>query len=170
MNERTSFKVYKWWREADQRFDYFVAGLCAALAGYMGQSFHPGKLGWNPPTVETLSILCFVAALFCSLRRIESITRALLVNSKLLEAQETLKDLERDSEQEEPGEIRQAIEHIDGNCTRALLRLKKREVGVHDAHLKEIQGKALRYYSIRNYLLVGGLLLLLTARIWQAYR
>src|SRR5215213_323225 len=85
MSERTSLQAYEWWQEANQKFDYFMAGLCTALAGYIGQSFRPERLGFSPDVLELLSILAFVGAVVASLKRLESMVHGLRLNVDILE-------------------------------------------------------------------------------------
>jgi hypothetical protein len=50
-------KIFDSWREASQKFDYFVAGLIGALVAFIGQSFKAVQLGLNAGTLELASLV-----------------------------------------------------------------------------------------------------------------
>lgn len=169
MSDRTSLQAYEWWWAADQKFDYFIAGISTALAGYLGQSFRPERLGLSPGLLELFSVLAFVGAVVASLKRIESTVHALRVNVAELEKRETAIQMAEYIASGTPLRIRETGEEVD------ISRLQEAKAS-HEAMVKAakeiiqtIQARALRWYAVRTYLLLSGFLLLIGARIWQAY-
>lgn len=169
MAEGKSLQAYEWWWEANQKFDYFMAGLSAALAGYLGESFRPERLGLSPALLELLSVLAFVGAVVASLKRLEATVHGLRLNVDELEQREIAVQMADSIAKETPVRIRETREKVD------LSQLQQAQAH-HEKLLKAVKeiregisAKALRWYQARTYFLVSGFLLLIGARIWHAY-
>jgi hypothetical protein len=169
MSEKTSLQAYEWWREANGKFDYFMAGLSTALAGYLGQNFRPERLGLSPELLELLSVLAFVGAVVASLKRLESTVHGLRLNVNILEHGELAFQFADHIDQGTTVRIRETGEEVD------LSRLQEEKI-THERlqeaakeTFEKIHARALRWYRARTYLLVSGFLLLIGARIWHAY-
>jgi len=65
-------KVYDFWRDSAQRFDYFITGLIGAVVAFIAQAYAPDKIGLNPSTLETLSLVILFASFWFGFKRIES--------------------------------------------------------------------------------------------------
>lgn len=167
MSTERSDKLYEASRDAQIKFDYFVLGVVGALCAFIGQSFHPSRLGWNPSTVELISLLMFVGAAVAGFRRIESVNSLMRINSQYLRMQE-----ERGSLVPTVGAT--AINHSTGEI------YSSAEIAAKIAALGDIIPKAredmervgqttLRTYKWRNWLLLVGFLALLASRVWSAY-
>jgi hypothetical protein len=72
----TRKEAYLWWREAAEKFDYFMIGLSAALSGYLGQSLRV-SLDSLASIVETAAVLFFVASTVAGLVRVKSAVHVL---------------------------------------------------------------------------------------------
>jgi disulfide bond formation protein DsbB len=70
MSEFT-IKTYEYWREASQRFDYFVTGITGALCAYIIQHFIPQRLSFSPYLLELSAVLFLLASFIVGLRQIE---------------------------------------------------------------------------------------------------
>jgi len=62
---------YDYYREASQRFDYFVLAVSTALCAYIGQTLVPQKLNVSPYALEVLSLFLLVASVIAGFKRIE---------------------------------------------------------------------------------------------------
>ncbi len=169
MADKTSLQAYEWWMEAAQKFDYFIAGISTALAGYLGQNFRPERLGWSPGLLELLSMLAFVGAVAASLKRIESTVHALRVNVQQLEKSEIAVQLAEAIELETPVRFRESGKEVDSTYLRQAHASHEEMVKAAQDITKQIQARAQRWYTTRTYFLVSGFLLLIAARVWQAY-
>jgi len=167
--EKTSLQLYEWWMEAAQKFDYFMAGISTALAGYLGQSFRPERLGWSPGLPELLSLLCFVAASVASLKRVESTVHALRLNQQQIEKGEVAAELAEAIESKGPIRGRATREEIDPAVLRQAHSSQKDMANIAKQFLEKTQRRAQYWYAARTYLLLTGFLLLIAARVWQAY-
>ncbi|MFH2051256.1 MAG: hypothetical protein ABIK96_02205 [bacterium] len=52
MSQDKSDVLWSAWSEAASKFDYFMAGLIAAITAYVGKGISPGRLGFNPHSLE----------------------------------------------------------------------------------------------------------------------
>jgi hypothetical protein len=64
--------AYGYWREASDKFDYFVTGVTGALTAYVEQTLHPFRLGANPQTIELVALVLLVSSVVVGLKRIEA--------------------------------------------------------------------------------------------------
>ena len=83
-----SAKAYENYREASQRFEYFVLGLCVALVAYAGQRLQPERFGFTSYTVEIVAILLLIACVALGLKRGEKIIAFHGANLHVLEFKE----------------------------------------------------------------------------------
>ena len=72
MSEKRSLITFEHYREGEQRFEYFIAGVSTALCAYVGQTLQPQKFGFNPYTVEVLAVGLVVTSIILSFKRIEN--------------------------------------------------------------------------------------------------
>lgn len=166
MGER-SLKAYEAWREESQRFDYFLLGLIGALAAYVAQQMKPEPLGVSPFTIELAAIAALVAAAIFGFRRIEHNIGLLRQTHQRLEWEENLSSL---------------VENFRGNPVRTNLgdvltpdQVESRAAQLRSAiqkmnELQEASAKASgANYLRRNVCLLVGSLLVVAARVAQAY-
>src|SRR5215469_11170386 len=76
------------YRDASQRFEYFIVGVLVALVAYAGQTLRAQKLGLNAYTLQVIGILMILAAIVISFKRLEKLISALQINLLLLESRE----------------------------------------------------------------------------------
>jgi hypothetical protein len=157
-------------REAGDRFDYFMAGLCAAIVGYLAQTFRPTTIGLDPASGELLALLVFLAAAICAFKRLESAAHAVRVNAGMLYNQEMRGALTAAGAggapilNESTGEY-YSLEEIGLRVEmHAEMATKARKTFNSTAESAEIWSRA------RNWLLLVGVLLLIGSRIWAAYQ
>ena len=70
MAER-SLEVFKQYREAQHKYDYFVVGISLALFAYTAKSFVPSLLGFNHSTIELAAIMVIFVSVASGLLRLE---------------------------------------------------------------------------------------------------
>lgn len=168
MSHERSDKLHFAWQEAAQRFDYFLAGVSAALVAYVGQSLTVQAFGWNGPTIEVGAVVCFCGAFYAGAKRIEAMNYSQLTSieqhyhiesasSKEKAAGESdfLKDLVSGQVYLPDGLIDEAKEH-------RAIAAKSATKG------QEAQKWGLRFYKWRNWLLLAGFSLLAAARVLAA--
>jgi membrane protein implicated in regulation of membrane protease activity len=54
--------AYEEYREAAQRFEYFVLGVSVALIAYVGRTLEPHKLGWSAYSLQIMAVAILVAS------------------------------------------------------------------------------------------------------------
>ena len=88
MSIERSDKVYETWRQAVEKFDYFILGVTGALCAYISQVYKPAQVGLNPGTLELLALLLLVASAVAGFRRVENTIQVTSLNHRYLRAQE----------------------------------------------------------------------------------
>jgi hypothetical protein len=53
---KPSVSAFEHYRDAPQRFEYFLIGVLVALCAYVGQMISPQKLAFSPYTLEVFSM------------------------------------------------------------------------------------------------------------------
>lgn len=168
MNTTRSDGLHDKWRDSTEKFDYFMLGVLGALCAYISQNYKPDKLGINPGTVELLSLLILVLAAVVGFRRIETTNLATLINQQILHANERRGVLvsvinngpglnSQTGQTYTPDYAQQEIPKINQKIERLNLQFGK------------IQRSVIIYYHARNYLMLGGFLILLSAKVYSAY-
>ena len=88
MTIERSDKLYESWRQATEKFDYFMLGLTGAICAYIAQKYVPSKLGLNPGTLELGALLLLVFAAVSGFIRIEKTMALTHLNHQWLRAKE----------------------------------------------------------------------------------
>lgn len=167
MTTDRSDKLFEASRDAQIKFDYFVLGIIGALCAFIGQSFHPSRLGWNSSTVELASLLMFVGAAVAGFRRIESMNTVMRMNCQYLRMQEERGALV-------PTLGSSAINHGTGEVyasdqVAAKVTALNEFIPEFRKDINAAGQTTLRTYKWRNWLLLFGFLTLLSSRVWSAY-
>jgi hypothetical protein len=163
-------RAYELWRDSAEKFDYFMAGLCAAVLGYLAPKFESARLGFNPESVELLALLAFVGAVFASFKRLEStvhLQRIGIGRLEELESKERLENAIRDGRTILDSDTKTVM---DREKVQALLENRKSIVEIARTMEKSLGTKAVRWYTVRYYLLIAGFVLLIAARVWRGYQ
>lgn len=169
MSSEQVTSTFKVWRDAAEKFDYFVLGATGAICAYALQNFTPARIGANPPTLQLFGLLLLFASAYAGFRRIESLNTALRDNLSRLQAEGNHDDLRAGmagagiffdytlgrhlSPAELPG---MAEEH----------RVKYAALRIVEA---KSQVRAASFYGWRNRLLFLGFFTLFAAKVWSAY-
>lgn len=168
-DEKYSTRALELADEAEQRFDYFITGLSAAIVGYIAPKLQPNALGLNPQTLELVSMLFVVGAVFAGFKRIEATSK--LRRAVGLKHQST----------EFAGEIQDALRgegqvvSVRDNTATPSEQLRRHQaefVRIADKRIKEsqqLERMRSRWYSARYLAMVVGLLTLLAANVWKGY-
>ena len=169
MATERSDRVYEWYFDATQKFDYFVTGISLAMVGYLGSTFTASPLGWNPSTIELASIASLLGSAIAGLKRAESSILMLAGTQKKLREHESAGAMAGIVSSGQAGLNTETGEFVTPE--QAAKRLDRHKAGatIVAGHLDTAAKWAVRWYHARNFLLVLGLALLLLARIAVAY-
>ena len=162
-------KIFDSWREASQKFDYFVTGLIGALVAFIGQSFHPVRIGINPGSLELASLLILVASFWAAFKRIESNTENLRLTFERNRAEDQLIEIRTARESGNIAHDMQTGRPLSDEEKDKLVESYKTKYNAKHALLEKFSTRAYHYYHWRNYLLIFGFLLLLVARVLKSY-
>ena len=169
MSLERSDKVYDSWLQASQKFDYFVAGVCLALVGYLANAFDPAPVGMNASTLELAGVLSILLAAFAAFRRIEAHIRMLRLMHQRLFRQEAAGALTSAAASggtlinKSTGDIFSAEEALK------LARNHSEIANIADEFIDKRKGAVEFWYAARNWLLMLGLLALVAAKVLGAY-
>ncbi len=164
-----SDKVYEQWLAASQQFDYFVTGVSVALVGYLGAAFKASPLEWNASSVELASLVTLLASAFAGLKRVETTTALLKQMQARLYHEEAAGSATAamlaggQQYNQSTGQVRSQQELAVERELHLGMVTKLRPV------LDDLAGEAGRWYRLRDFLLVLGLLFLIGSRIVAAY-
>jgi hypothetical protein len=156
------------WNEATQKFDYFMAGLSGAIVAFVGQSFVPHRLGFNPSTLELLALVLLIASFWCAIKRIEIYTDFLRLTLQRDHFEDKAIILRTNSH---VGEVKK-IENGEVVSQEEKKQLDKENItkaNMAQEKLESQASKASKYYSLRNYLIIAGFVLLLISRVSSVY-
>ena len=81
-------KAYEHWRDASQRFDYFVTGATGALCAYIAQHLEPKRLGLSPYTLELLALGVLIVSIVLGFKLIEDKVHLLKASAQKLAKEE----------------------------------------------------------------------------------
>ena len=168
MSNPRSDTAYNYWREASEKFDYYVTGLTGALAAYVGQAFHPVPLGFNASTVELFALTSLVVSIVVGFKRIETNIHLFSIQAQQLYLQEVAGSTMVASQH------KAALNTATGDVYSPQQLIQraaesKEAVSQLDEKFKNAQGIAFRRYKLRNRTLLFGFVLLVAARLMPAY-
>ena len=166
MPEKRSIIAFEYYREGEQRFEYFITGISMALCAYVGQTLQAQKFGLNPYTLEVLSLALVVTSIIFGFKRIEVGISLKSLNHQMLHLGEVRGVLvsnpqgfinQLSGEVLTPDEIKKRIATINKD----LPNIEK--------DMKSAQDKILKYYRCRNWLLLCGFIGLFASKILPPY-
>jgi hypothetical protein len=169
MNEESG-RIYERAMQGSEKFDYFVCGAAGTLFAYIAQTYVPKKLGWNPATLEPLSILFLAACFFCGLRRIQLVNGLIQLNHIGLKAAEEASELAV-ALGKGPGPYRSSVS--GAIFDRATAEAKKQEYLNEAQRIElfydEIERRPQRYFQWRNGFLMLAFLTIFLSKLLQPY-
>ncbi|HEV7893349.1 MAG TPA: hypothetical protein VGP08_22220 [Pyrinomonadaceae bacterium] len=163
-----SDKVYDYWREASEKFDYFITGVTGALTAYIGQNIQPHKIGLHPESIGVLALIMLITSMIAGFKRIETNVSIFRIMQRRLYSEEARGSL-LSASQGKP-----LINEATGQVlspSQVLAQAQHHELQAETArsNLDALTAKSGRYYKWRNWLLILGFVLLIVARIAPAY-
>ena len=169
MTHERSDRAWEAYLRASDKFDYFVLGIAGALTAYLGERLNLSPLGWNSSTIQLASVVSLGASMYAGFRRIEWGVVAVGANHRQLhhgEAAGALVDIAQQSD---------ALLNIaTGDILprgEALLRAQQHKLDANAMKqpIDRAVVRAERAYRWRNLLLFLGILLLVAAKVFEAY-
>jgi hypothetical protein len=169
MSEKRSVIAFEHYREAEQRFEYFITGISTALCAYVGQTLQPQKFGFNPYTLEVLSVGLVVASIVLSFKRIESGIVIKHLNHDVLHMAEIRGELVLASLKGQP-----FVNELTGDAftpaqTKERIANIERSIPIRQKQIERVQAKVLKMYRLRNWLLLCGFLGLFISKVLVPY-
>ncbi|HEV7473793.1 MAG TPA: hypothetical protein VGN90_07080 [Pyrinomonadaceae bacterium] len=167
MSER-SIVAFEHYRDASQRFEYFILGVSGALCAYIGQHLTPHKIGLTPYTLELLSLLLLVGSVFVGFKRIEKIIVCHVLNHRLLYLNEERGQLVTNFKGQ-PLVNASSGESFSAKATARRISELHESIPALQEQFDRAAVKGNTYYKVRNWLLAAGFLGLLISKILIPY-
>ena len=165
---RTKPKAYEHYREASQRFEYFILGVSGALCAYIAQTLPPHKLDFSSYSITILSLLLIVASIVLGFKRIERVIFLHQANHEILHLTELRAGLAK-IPSGEPSIDLLSFKKYDANSARRQIEAYNDQINHWSAQVEKVQPSILKLYKLRNYLLASGFIGLLLAKILAPY-
>jgi len=168
MAEDPQDELRKAWLQAAQKFDYFMAGLSAAVTAYAAKTVTPAPIALSPGTLDLLGFFFFLVASVAAFKRIETFNAGLKVNYGKLDAEDRAASLEGALEQDLEVIVRGEGPRSPEEVAKTAKGWRKAAASL-DTTLDKLGRKAVTYYNLRNAALLCGVLALVASRIWASY-
>jgi hypothetical protein len=163
-----SIIAYEHYRDATQRFEYFILGVSGALCAYVGQHLTPQKIGLTPYALELFSLILLVSSVFVGFKRIEKVIVGHTLNHRLLYLSEQRGQLVTNFKGQ-PLVNALSGETLSAEATARRISEIEEAIPAHQEQFDRAAVQANRYYKIRNWLLATGFLGLLVSKILTPY-
>lgn len=167
MAER-SITAFGYFKEAEQKFDYFVCGVSGTLCAFLAERYTPARIGPNAATAELIAILLLVLSFYYGFRRIQMSVVCRRLNAVWLDVSEKRGGL---ISAFEGGPVinRETGDVFSPEITMAKIQQYERQAELLDRDMATAGAKALTFYKRRNLYLFLGFGGLLAARLLKAY-
>ncbi|MEA2205049.1 MAG: hypothetical protein QOE77_1825 [Blastocatellia bacterium] len=163
-----SIVAYEHYRDATQRFEYFILGVSGALCAYVGQHLTPQKIGMKPYGIELVSLLLLVGSIILGFKRIEKIIACHNLNHSLLSLYEQRGQLVTNSKGQ-PLVNAASGESLSAEGTTRRIAELEQAIPARQKAFDRIAAQANTYYKIRNWFLGVGFLGLLVSKVVTPY-
>ncbi len=169
MATERSDKAYGYWRDASEKFDYFVLGLTGALAAFIGQSYKPSRLGLNASAVELLALALIVLAAIFGFKRVEANVTLLREQTKRLYGEESRGSLLSAATTGSPALNTSTGDVLSSGQLLELAEVHQRGVAKLRQTIEQLNERSAFYYHWRNRALLAGFAVLVAGKLVSAY-
>jgi hypothetical protein len=168
MSTRRSDSVFEYYRAASEKFDYFVVGVTGALCAYISQTFAVKPISVSPQTLELTALLVLVLSVIAGFKRIELSLVAARYNAHTLRVQEQKGNLVSNFQ---GGHLVNSAtgEMMSASTVQMKIQVLSEVLPEFEEGMNKSAEAAGRWYHVRNWLLLCGFLMLVSARVWSAY-
>ena len=148
-----SHRIYELWRESAEKFDYFMAGLPAALVAYLAPTLQPTRVGWSADTLELVALLALVGSVFAGFKRIEATVHATRVGGDKLYERDAVAAMSNAAVSGTPVTGKDSGRTLSHQEVTTLIEARKERAGIAEGIERGIVTRASRWYATRNLLL-----------------
>lgn len=164
MGTERSDALYYAWRDAAEKFEYFVTGVSGALAAYVGQHLTVTTWALNGTTLELASLACFAASFLAGVHRMELWVMQQSLNETYVRLLETA------GSSIEAAQYPVSLSRLTGQIMHSrelLARAQASREGAEElrTRLDAISDAGTRWYVARNAFLGVGVAMLVAARL-----
>lgn len=169
MSTDRSDTVYGYWREASEKFDYFVTGLALALVGYLGADMNSVRIGVTPEGMQAIAAVLLLLSAGAGLKRLEVSVAIYKIMHMRLYSEESAGAI--GAAAAGGGTLYNASTGAYVSPEHAAYQYHYHRAGVQvtKEQLDGLVASATRWYSVRNGFLMAGLVVLVSSRVLPAY-
>ncbi|WMS96104.1 hypothetical protein RB215_17015 (plasmid) [Pseudoalteromonas sp. HL-AS2] len=160
-----SLEVWKSWKQAQQKYDYFVIGLAASLFAYLGANYMPEAISISQNSFELLALTSLFLSVASGLIRLENDLSLQATKIEQLNAQKVLNTLNT------AASYSGQIMNVDAGKEMTKEELAKKQkilrefVSKSDNGLKIVSTRIVWQFRVRNYSLFFGFLFLVISKL-----
>ena len=167
--DKHSDKIHENYREAAQRFEYFILGVSVALIAYAGKTLEPQRFTFSPYSLHVGAIALLIASVAIGFKRIEKIITFHQINFELLNLGEKRSALMKflleggdrvdpqTSELWQPDDMKREISALD------------QIISTREKLANDLNATLVRLYKWRNALLILGFTGLFVSKVVTPY-
>ena len=167
MSDNRSVQAHFAWQGASEKFDYFMAGLPAALAAFVGRDLRVSVLGLNATTLELSALLAFALSFVFALKRLEIAITLMRLNAARLEHHEAAQATANASTHGMVINVAAGELYLEADLLQAS-RDHQKSVQKAEVTMTQLRPWAPRHYKARNAQLTVGVGLLALSRAMAA--
>ena len=161
-------KAFEKWHQSSQKFDYYITGFTGGLCAYIAQSYKATPVSISPNTLELISLLVIIASVVAGFKRIES---QISIENLLAKLAFTKGEIEKYCQ--DPGDLgllnQTTGKVVNPEVVKINLESLRNSRTKIDSKLQNSGDNWELWYSIRNWSLLCGFLLLVASKVWYAY-
>ncbi|WP_435236383.1 hypothetical protein ACR30L_02015 [Psychromonas sp. PT13] len=160
-----SLEVWKNWKQAQQKYDYFLIGLAAALFAYVGGNYSPEPFSISQNSFELLALISLFISISSGLFRLENDLSLQATKIEQLNAKNILGTLNKASTF-----LGKVVNEDTGREMNKSELTEKKEIlevfiSKSDKGLRLISNRCMWQFTIRNYSLFLGFLFLVVSKL-----
>lgn len=166
---KLSLEAWKSWKEAQQKYDYFVVGLTTTLFAFLGSKYQPEPIGFSQNTFELASLFFLCISILVGVFKLESDISLLSTNLRKIEAREHLDVINKIINAPGPvidGDTRKEISKTDALGKQEMLA---EYISKSGKGLTIIGKRSELMFRARNVSLIIGFVLLITSKFVGLY-
>jgi hypothetical protein len=161
-----SIIAFEHYRQAEQKFEYFITGLTCTFFAFLAKDFSPQALG-RPESAELLSLVLLLASIYFGFKRIDFSIRVMHMNHEFLDAQEKRGNIVSNFTGQ-PMVNALSGDYTDPAKVPAIAQDQAMRAEAAMSVLKKYQDKSKRCYDYRSLFLILGFVAVVVARVVRA--
>lgn len=158
--------AFEHYRQAEQKFDYFITGMTCTLFAFLARDFSPQQLG-RTEMAELFLLILLLTSIYFGFKRIVFSIRVMHLNHEVLNAQEKRGDVVANIN-DQPMMTSLSGDRIGPDQVPSIVKHQFMKAKASMTVLKKYQAKSKTCYDCRSLFLILGFVALVVAEIVKA--